>query len=93
MKDLEITKKKASTEAYQAQREDVHFRVECFFDMPPPLGICGVPRNKLIDVGEFGVTLEKCNWSGGWALKVFRGRKEGHYHHGSKVTVLFVIDP
>jgi len=71
----------------------VHFRVECFFDMPPPLGICGVPRNKLIDVGEFGVTLEKCNRSGGWALKVFRVRKDGHYHHGSKLTVLFAIEP
>ena len=31
LKDLDITKKKASTEAYQAEREDVQFRLTCFF--------------------------------------------------------------
>jgi hypothetical protein len=43
-------------------------------------------------VDELGITLEKCNRTGGWALKVFRVRKDGHYHHGSKITVLFAIE-
>jgi hypothetical protein len=33
--ELEITKKRASTEAYQAQREDVQVRVWSFFNCPP----------------------------------------------------------
>ena len=34
--ELQITKKRASTEAYQAQREDVQFRVEFFQLSPSP---------------------------------------------------------
>ena len=79
LKELEITKKKASTEAHQAQSEDVQFRLECFFDMPCPLGVRVVPRYKLIDVDEFGVTLEKCNRNGGWTQKVAQVRTDGHY--------------
>jgi hypothetical protein len=57
------------------------------------LGIFGVPQHKLIDVDEFGISLEKCNRTGGWALRVFRVRKDGHFHHGAKITVLFAIKP
>ena len=53
----------------------------------------GEPRFKLIDVDEFGITLEKCNRTGGWSLRIFRVRKEGHYHHGSKITCLLGIEP
>jgi hypothetical protein len=88
---LKITKKRASTEAYQAQREDVQFCVWSFWNCPSPLGIYGVLWHKLIDVDEFRILLEKCNHTGGWALRVFRVRKDGHYHHGAKITVLFAI--
>ena len=91
--ELEITKKRASTEAYQAQRADVQFRVWSFFNCPSPLGIFQVPRRRLIDVDEFAVTMEKCNRTGGWALRVFRVRKDGHYHFGAKITVIFAIEP
>ena len=53
----------------------------------------GIPRRKFIDVDEFGLTLEKCNRSGGWALKCFRVRKEGHYKVGNKLTCLLAIEP
>ncbi|KAL7552297.1 hypothetical protein ACHAWF_015527 [Thalassiosira exigua] len=91
--ELDITKKKASVEAYQAQRDDVLFRLDCFFSTPLPTGIRGVPRYKLIDIDEFGLTLEKCNRTSGWSLKVHRVRKDGHYHHGNKITVLLAIEP
>ncbi len=91
--ELKITKKRASTEASQAQREDVQFRIWSFWNCSSPLVIFEVPSRKLIDVDEFGITLEKCNRTGGWALKVFCVRKDGHYHHGAKVTVLFAIKP
>ena len=91
--DLEITTKAAATDAYQSQTEEVQFRLQTFFNMPRPMGICGEPRYKLIDVDEFGITLEKLNRTRGWALKVHRVRKDGHYHHGAKLTCLLAIEP
>ena len=81
LKDLDVTWKKASTEGYQTQRPDVEFRVWSFWNCPPPASVLGVPRRKSIDFDEFGVSLEKCNRTGGWAVKVLRVRKDGHYHH------------
>ena len=52
-----------------------------------------MPRRTLINVDEFGLTLEKCNRTGGWALKCFRVGKEGHYKFGLKVTALMAIEP
>jgi hypothetical protein len=91
--EMEITKKRASTEGYQTKRPDVQFRVWSFWNCPLPLGVFQVLRRMLIDVDEFGVTLEKCNRTGGWAVKVLRVRKDGHYHHGAKISVIFAIEP
>ncbi len=93
LKELEITKKKALIEVYQTQESDVQFWVWGFWNHPPLHGIFEVPRGKLIDVDEFGVSLEKCNCMGGWAVKVLRVRKDGHYHHGIKMTVIFAMEP
>ncbi len=41
--ELKIMKKRASTEAYQAQSEDIQFCVRSFWNCPSPLGIFGVP--------------------------------------------------
>jgi hypothetical protein len=93
LKDLAVTKKKASIKAYQALNEVVQFRVYTFWNYPPPLGIFQVSLFRLIDFDELGVTLERCNRSCGWALKVFRVRKDGHYKVGRKITFLFAIEP
>jgi hypothetical protein len=93
LKELDITKKISSVEAYQAQAEAVQRRVYCFWNRAPPLGIFQVPRRMLIDAGEFGVTIERCNQKKGWGLKLFRVRKDGHYGHGEKLTILFAIEP
>ena len=93
LNEMDITKKKAATDSYQSQRDDVQFRLHCFFNCSLPLGIRDVPRFKLMDLDEFGVTLEKMNRTGGWSLKIFRVRKDGHYHHGSKITCLLGIEP
>ena len=72
----------------------MQFRVCFFWNCPPPLGMFQVPRRRLIDVDEFGVTLEKkCNRTGGWAATVHRVRKDVHYQHGIKMTVIFAIKP
>jgi hypothetical protein len=93
LKELAITKKIASVEAYQAQTEAVQHRVFSIWNRAPPLGIFQVPRRMLIDVDKFGVTIERCKRKKGWALKLFRVRKDGHYGHGQKLTVLFAIEP
>ena len=71
----------------------MQFRVWGFWNCPPPLGKFQVPRQRLIDVDKFGVTLEKSHRTGGWAVTVHRVRKDGHYHHGIKMTVIFAIEP
>ena len=72
----------------------MQFRVCFFWNCPPPLGMFQVPRRRLIDVDKFGVTLEKkCNRTGGWAATVHRVRKDVHYQHGIKMTVIFAIKP
>ena len=62
-------------------------------ELPPPVGLFQVPRRKLIDVDGFGITMAKCNHTMGWALRVFRVHKVGHYHFGAKITVIFAIEP
>ena len=91
--ELDRTKKVASTEGYQTQHPDVQFCVWGFWNCPPPLGVFQVPRQKLLDVDEFGLTFEKCNRTLGLAVVVHRVRKDGHYHHGMKMTLIFAIEP
>ena len=93
LKELKVTSKRSSTEAFQALRPDVLFVEQCFWNRPPPLGIFGVPRYKMIDVDEFGITLERCNRKKGWTMSCFRVRKDGHYKIGNKLTVLIGIEP
>ncbi len=91
LKDLQITRKKASMEAYQALDEGVQLRVYTFWNYPTPLGIFQVPLFRLIDFDEFGVTLERCSRTCGWALKVFHVRKDGHYKHGRGKLPSFLL--
>ena len=93
LSELDITNQKASMEAYQAPTRNNQFIAWFFWNSGPPLGVMNVPRRTLIDVDEFGLTLEKCNRTGEWALKCFRVRKEGHYTFGLKVTALMAIEP
>jgi hypothetical protein len=58
--ELEIAKKKAATDAYQSQSEEVQDRLDYFFNCPPPLGISGTApiEYKICDLTE-SVRLEK----------------------------------
>jgi hypothetical protein len=75
------------------QHPDVQFCVWGFWNCPPFLGVFQVPRRKLLDVDEFGLTFEKCNRTSGWAVMVHCVRKDGHYHNGMKMTLIFAIEP
>ena len=70
LKELEITKKKASTEAYQAQRPDVQLRVWEFWNCPHP------SRYHLLSLR--GYHLPHCHWSVNRNLDTL----EWSYHEG-----------
>ena len=93
LKELNISRKVVSTEAYQAFSPSNLFKVELFWTRPPPLGVRTIPRRKFIDVDEFGVELNRCNRTKGWAIKFYQIRKAGHYSRTHKLTVLIGIKP
>jgi hypothetical protein len=93
LKALEISRKKASLEAYDAFSDRNMLRAELFWSQPPPLGVVGVERRRLIDVDECGIALEKCNSKYGYSHVSVRVRKPGHYKRDVKVTVIMAIEP
>mgnify|MGYP000635969214 CR=1 FL=1 len=86
LKELNISRKVVSTEAYQAFTPINLFKVELFWTRPPPLGVRTIPRRKFIDVDEFGVELNRYNRTRGWAIKFFRIRKAGHRTRRSETS-------
>ena len=60
LQELEFTRKRASTEAYQAFLPHNILRVQRFWSLPPPVGVANVRRRMLVDVDECGgIALEK----------------------------------
>lgn len=93
LNELDITRKVASTEAYQAYYPQNVLKANLFWNQPPPLGINGVRRRKMIDVDEAGFSLEKINRGRGRSAKGLRVRKRGHYTRDKKVTVRIAVSP
>jgi hypothetical protein len=63
--ELNMSRKAASTEAFQAFTPRNLLRAELFWSRPPPLGIFQVRHRLLIDVDECGLAIEQCNRSKG----------------------------
>jgi transposase len=59
LKQLGLSRKRASTEANQASLSRNVLIRQMFWTMPAPIGIFGTPRWRFIDVDEAGFTLEK----------------------------------
>jgi len=93
LKELDLTKKIASTEAYQAFEPRNVLRAQLFWTHGPPLGVRGVPRYKLLDWDEFGIAMQQTATKYGHAHTSIRIRKPGHYCRDTKLTALFVIEP
>lgn len=91
--DLGLTRKRASTEAYDAFSPRSLLRAELFWSHPPPLGVNNVQRRRLIDIDECGFTLELIVPKYGRSYKSLRVRKPGQYTRGKKLTVLCAVEP
>jgi hypothetical protein len=91
-KELKLTRKRASTEAYQAFLPHNVLRCRQFWSLPPPLGIRTIRRRQFIDVDEFGMELSRCNDKYGRSHSSIRVRKPGHYSRSTKVTVLLAVE-
>ena len=92
-KDLNITRKRASTEAYQAYTPRNQLKFEIFWSDPPPRGVAGVPRRRLADIDECGIELLRANKKYGCAVKGVRVSKPGNYSRSTNVTVILGIEP
>jgi transposase len=93
MKDIGMSIKVASTEAYQAFTPINMRKCLYFWTLPPPLGVVGLLRPMYVDFDECGIALETTNTKYGHAHTSIRIRKPGHYTKSRKVTVIMAIEP
>ena len=93
-KEMKITRKRASVEAFAAYTPVNRQRVINFFDLPPPIGISGVPYFRIIDFDEAKFKLEACESRYGHAMTCIRVRDTAHYKRMSKgVNLILAIEP
>ena len=91
-KNLNIVRKKASTTAFQALLPANIQRRRQFWTLPPPVGVQGVDRMRLIDCDECAFYLQICNRPYGKAFVCERVRETGVYGHDLKFTLILAID-
>lgn len=90
---LGMTRKRASTTAYQAFTPKNLRLHDMFWTHPFPAGIADVLRKDLIDVDEMAIELKDSNQNYGHAVKDCRVRKNGHYGRGEfKITLQMGIE-
>ena len=92
MCELGLTKKVGSTEAHQASLPVNLFKREQFWTMPPPFGVNGCERRRLIDVDECGIEVLKTNRKYGHCMAGVRVVKPGHYTKDTKLTILLAVE-
>lgn len=94
LKDMNMTRKRASTVAYQAFTPvnlHKHFK---YWNYNFPGGIADVPRRRMIDIDECGIQLNMANENYGHAVQGLRVRKIGNYGRGrTKITIIMAIEP
>ena len=92
--ELNITRKRASLEAYAAFLPVNRRRAVNFFRCGPRVGIYGVPFYKMVDFDEACFCLSGIESSTGRALSCIRVRDGGHYSRMSPgLTLILGIEP
>ena len=88
---LGLTRKRASTTAYQALRPLNLALRHAFWNRNYPYGRADIPRAHLLDADEAGIFLEKTNKTMGKALSSVRVRAPGVYGHGQRFNLTLVV--
>ena len=55
VREIDITQKVSSTEAYQIFTPDNQLKMELFWNQGPPVGVAGNPSRQLTDIDKFGI--------------------------------------
>ena len=93
-KELEISRKRASKEAYDAFSPTSLMKLRWFVTLPAPLGVHGANLWELIDVDETGFYLKSVTPNYGRAHTSCRVRFPAHYTRKEpKINVIFGIEP
>ena len=93
-KDLQLTRKRCSKEAFDAFSPRTLRRLRWFKTLPPPLGVRGVQIRRLIDVDETGFYLRDLGSNYGRGAICQRVRVPRHYTRSDpKVNVILAIEP
>jgi hypothetical protein len=93
-KELEITRKRLSKDAYDAFSPRLQKRVRWFWSQPPPLGISHVVLPQLIDIDETGFCLSKLGSNYGRSVGCLRVRVPRHYtRNDQQVNVIIAAEP
>jgi len=91
--DLQFTRKRGSRESYDAFYPVSLRRLHWYKTEAPPLGICGVPTHRMIDINETSFCLKSCArryWRG---HKTSRVRYPQHYRRNKpKLNVLLACE-
>ena len=89
--NLGLSRKKASTTAYQASLPINLARRWSFWNAPYPFGIAGTSRSTIIDFDEAAIFIESTNRGYGKCFLSTRAREEGPYNHSQKYTITGAI--
>ena len=91
--ELELSRKRASKESYDAFSPASVRAVRWYKTLPPPLGMHSVPIHRAIDIDETGFFLTKCSSNYGRGHKTCRVRCPSHYRRNdSKVNVILAVE-
>ena len=91
--ELELTRKRASKESYDAFSPASVRAVRWFKTLPPPLGIHTVQMHRLIDIDETGFYLKKCSSNYGRGHRTCRVRTPSHYRRNElKINVILAVE-
>ena len=93
LRDMKMTRKKASTTAYQAFTPNNLRKRAMYWYCPLPAGIADVETRDMIDADEFAIEVRDANANFGHAVKGIRVRKIGNYGRGkAKYTIIMAIE-
>ena len=90
--NLNFSRKRGSTTAFQASLQHNLDRRRLYWGMPPPIGVNGVNRLRFIDSDECAFFVQICNRTLGKAYICQRVRQDGHYGHDLKFTLILAVD-